>query len=133
MLLRSELHKMGYRYRLHWGELPGRPDLVLPKYNAVIFVNGCFWHGHDCHLFKWPKTNSRFWRKKIKGNQQRDKKNIDQITSMGWRCCIVWECCFRGKARLPKEKSCYLIDNWILSSETFLELYGGDLEFEKRK
>jgi DNA mismatch endonuclease, patch repair protein len=72
MLVRRALHAHGYRFRLHRKDLPGKPDIVLPKYRAVIFVHGCFWHGHDCHLFKWPKTREDFWIQKIKNNQERD-------------------------------------------------------------
>lgn len=69
LVVRRLLHRMGFRFRLHHKDLPGKPDLVLPSYDVAVLVNGCFWHGHECHLFKWPKTNTQFWKKKINGNQ----------------------------------------------------------------
>ena len=101
MLLRQGLHARGFRYRLHQKTLPGRPDLVLPKYRAVIFVHGCFWHGHDCPLFKWPATRQEFWRKKIEGNRVRDARAIEALRAAGWRVLIIWECAIRGSRRHP--------------------------------
>lgn len=92
MLVRKALHRMGFRYRLHDKKLPGHPDLVFPKYRAVIFVHGCFWHGHDCRYFKWPKTRPDFWRNKIEGNQERDTRNIKKLEESGWRILVIWEC-----------------------------------------
>ena len=99
MIVRRGLHALGFRYTLHNRKLPGSPDLVLPKYKAVIFVHGCFWHGHDCHLFKWPKTRPDFWRRKILSNQERDQKAIKQLETDGWRTFVIWECYFRGEPR----------------------------------
>ena len=124
LLIRRALHKKGYRYRLHRKDLPGRPDLVLPRHNAVIFVNGCFWHGHDCHLFKWPKTRPDFWKEKITGNRRRDKNNLQLLQEMGWRLCVVWECSLKGKKSASVEDICRLLTSWITSSETRLEVYG---------
>ena len=98
LVVRQELFRRGFRYRLHKKGLPGKPDLVLPKYNSVIFVNGCFWHGHECHLFKWPKSNKDFWEEKISGNRVRDQRNIQLLQSAGWRVLTVWECSFKGKS-----------------------------------
>ena len=95
MIVRRGLHAMGFRYTLHNRKLPGSPDLVLPKYNAVIFVHGCFWHGHDCHLFKWPKTRPDFWREKIGKNAKRDARAIQKLREAGWRTGLVWECQIR--------------------------------------
>ena len=124
LLIRRALHKKGYRYRLHRKDLPGRPDLVLPRHNAVIFVNGCFWHGHDCHLFKWPKTRPDFWEQKITGNKQRDARNIQNLSETGWRYCLVWECSFRGKNSIAMEDLCVQITDWLSSSERILDLSG---------
>ena len=92
--VRKLLHSMGYRFRLHRNDLPGRPDIVLPKYNTVIFVHGCFWHGcptcHHAHVR--PKTNSSYWNKKLDRNTQRDKENYTALESLGWHVLIVWEC-----------------------------------------
>ena len=89
MLIRRGIHAHGFRYRLHDRKLPGRPDLTLSKYNAVIFVNGCFWHGHDCPMFRWPATRQEFWRDKITGNMERDTRNIAALLSSGWRVALV--------------------------------------------
>ncbi|MGJ3230921.1 MAG: very short patch repair endonuclease [Oceanicaulis sp.] len=97
MLIRRGLHARGYRFRLHVKDLPGKPDIVLPKYSAVIFVNGCFWHGHDCHLFKWPKTREAFWREKIGTNRRRDAAKKAALSKAGWRCATIWECALKKK------------------------------------
>lgn len=99
MLLRKGLHALGWRYRLHDRKLPGKPDLVFPGRRAVIFVNGCFWHGHACHLFKWPKSRSEFWRDKISGNVRRDDRVRRQLLEGGWRIADVWECTLKGRER----------------------------------
>ncbi len=97
LIVRKGLFKRGFRYRLHYKGLPGKPDLVFLKYKAIIFVNGCFWHGHDCKNFKWPKSNSGFWKKKITDTQKRDIKNLKMLTDQGWRVTTIWECALRGK------------------------------------
>lgn len=103
MLIRRGLHAMGYRFRVHRRDLPGNPDIVLPKYRAVIFVHGCFWHGHECHLFKWPKTREEFWREKIGSNVKRDQRSEQCLTNLGWRVHAIWECELKGKrADLPR-------------------------------
>lgn len=92
-LVRKYLFSQGFRYRKNDSKLPGKPDVVLPKYKTVIFVNGCFWHGHDgCRYFVWPKNNAEFWRKKITGNIARDKRTYQQLNAMGWRVIVFWEC-----------------------------------------
>jgi DNA mismatch endonuclease (patch repair protein) len=98
-LIRKSLFSLGYRYRLHQHQLPGCPDIVLQKYNTVIFVHGCLWHGHDCGLFHWPKNNATFWRRKITGNQRNDAKSQRALRSSGWRVITVWECALRGRHR----------------------------------
>lgn len=99
MIVRKRLFADGFRYRLHDKRLPGSPDLVLPKYRCVIFVHGCFWHGHDCPAFHWPKTNEEFWRTKITKNQERDSTTEKKLEKLGWRVLIVWECELRKKTR----------------------------------
>jgi DNA mismatch endonuclease (patch repair protein) len=96
MLLRRGLHALGWRYRLHDRRLPGRPDLVFPGRRAVIFVNGCFWHGHDCHLFRWPQSRAEFWLEKISGNIRRDRRTREELLAGGWRIAEVWECTLKG-------------------------------------
>ncbi len=97
ILVRSILHANGFRFRLHVRELPGKPDIILPKWRTVVFVHGCFWHGHQCRLFKWPATNQDFWRKKIETNCHKDLQNKQQLTALGWRVIEIWECSLRGK------------------------------------
>ena len=93
MLVRKFLHANGFRYKLHDKKLPGKPDIVLPKYHTVIFVHGCFWHGHDsCKYFVMPKTRVAFWKTKIFGNKDKDIRNKKALTKAGWRIIIVWEC-----------------------------------------
>lgn len=103
MQIRRALHARGFRYRLHDRHLPGRPDLVFPSRKAVIFINGCFWHGHDCHLFRWPGTRPEFWRTKIGGNIARDERNRQLLLEAGWRVLDVWECALRGPERQSLE------------------------------
>ena len=99
-IVRKYLFSKGLRYRKNVSSLPGKPDIVLPKYRVCIFVNGCFWHGHtDCKYFVWPKDNADFWRNKINGNIARDKKTRKDLTKNGWRVLIVWECELKKKCR----------------------------------
>ena len=93
MMVRKELFSHGYRYRVNVKNLPCKPDIVLRKYNTVIFVNGCFWHGHDgCKKFVIPKTNTEFWKDKIHSNQERDKEGYVKLKEQGWKVIVVWEC-----------------------------------------
>jgi DNA mismatch endonuclease, patch repair protein len=101
MLLRQGLHARGLRFRLHRKDLPGCPDLVLPRFQAVIFVHGCFWHGHKCPMFKMPTTRASFWRHKIDQNMKRDQKSHAKLVQERWRVLTVWECALRGRARRP--------------------------------
>lgn len=94
--VRKGLHALGFRYRLAGPGLPGRPDIVLPKYRTVVFVHGCFWHQHDCHLFRLPKTRTDFWKSKLDTNRARDRRVASDLTAKGWRVETVWECELRG-------------------------------------
>ena len=96
LLIRRGLHRRGFRFRLHARDIPGKPDIVLPKYKAIILIHGCFWHGHDCHLFKWPSTRPDFWREKIGGNAARDRKYQVKYYDQDWRVLTVWECSLKG-------------------------------------
>lgn len=96
LLLRKALHARGLRYRLHDRRLPGRPDMVFPKWRTVVFVHGCFWHGHGCHLFKWPATRAEWWREKIGANRERDRRNAGELATLGWAVLTVWECELRS-------------------------------------
>lgn len=123
MLIRRGLHARGFRYTLHC-KLPGKPDICLPKYRAVIFVHGCFWHGHDCHLFKWPKTRPEFWREKIGRNKASDSRSLRALQDAGWRVAEVWECSLKGPQRqsLDMILDCLII--WLNSSEVSVEIKG---------
>lgn len=94
--VRRGLHALGFRYRLGGAGLPGRPDIVLPRYRTVIFVHGCFWHGHDCHLFRLPKTRTDFWKAKIDANRERDTRVVQRLESIGWIAETLWECELSG-------------------------------------
>lgn len=120
ILIRSLLHRQGFRFRLHVRNLPGKPDMVLPRYHAVIFVHGCFWHGHDCPLFKWPKTRPEFWREKIGRNQDNDHRAYEALIAAGWRVGIVWECAIRG-ARKDLEGVTRRMGSWLRSDSSFVE------------
>ena len=92
-IVRKHLFSQGFRYRKNDKRLPGTPDIVLPKYKTVIFVNGCFWHGHEgCKYFVWPKNNAEFWKAKILQNIERDKRDFERLENAGWKVIVVWEC-----------------------------------------
>lgn len=93
MIIRQRLHRLGYRFRIHRKDLPGSPDIVLPKYKKVIFVHGCFWHGHEyCPKAKLPKSNIEYWQPKIEENKKRDQRNIEELSKRGWNSLIIWGC-----------------------------------------
>lgn len=122
VVLRKALFSLGLRYRLHQKRLPGTPDLVFPKYRAVLFIHGCFWHGHACKLFVVPATNTVFWTQKIGGNRARDEHAIGALRTMGWRVMIVWECTLRGPDRLPLEQLALRIARWLTATAAIAEL-----------
>lgn len=99
MLVRQGLHARGLRFRLHRRDLPGRPDLVFPRYRVAMFVHGCFWHGHNCPMFTWPRTRREFWQEKITKNRGRDRRTHASLKMRGWRVLTVWECALRGPGR----------------------------------
>jgi len=109
MVVRSLVHRMGYRYRPHKKELPGKPDIVLVRHKKVIFVHGCFWHMHKCKYGRvTPATNAEFWEKKRLGNVERDKRNLRQLRKLGWKVLVVWECQIRNLNRLNKRLDLFL-------------------------
>lgn len=124
LLVRKRLHSKGFRYRLHNRNLPGRPDLAFPRYHAVILINGCFWHKHDCHLFKWPSTREEFWKIKLTGNEERDRNNILKLHSAGWRVLVIWECSLKGKTRLAPETVVEKAADFLRSGTQFMEITG---------
>lgn len=113
LIIRKGLFNQGFRYRLHRKDIPGKPDLVLARYNAVIFVHGCFWHQHDCHLFKWPKQNIEFWREKLGKNLERDRRNQENLYRQGWRVCTIWECALRGRSALDTNQLLGEVSSWL--------------------
>ncbi|WP_130911165.1 very short patch repair endonuclease [Pseudomonas sp. Sample_9] len=120
--VRKALHARGFRYRIHVNNLPGKPDLVLPKYSAVVFVHGCFWHGHSCPYFKIPQTRTDFWCEKIRRNRARDKVQESSLLAGGWRILVIWECAVRS---MNKEKSHVLIDQvaeWLINGNEYLQI-----------
>lgn len=127
MQLRSALHRRGFRFRLHERALPGRPDIVFPKFRAAVFVNGCFWHGHACHLFRWPATREQFWREKISATVSRDQANVQVLLDRGWRVCTVWECALKGRHRLGVDGVANRIASWLRSGDTELTLCNVEL------
>lgn len=114
VLIRKALHAQGFRYRLHDKALPGKPDLVFPKYKAVVFIHGCFWHGHDCRYFKVPQTRTAFWVDKIAGNQRRDARQLALLNNTGWRVLVVWECATRKNKTLAKDLLIDYVVNWLI-------------------
>ena len=101
LAVRSFVHRLGYRFRLHRKDLPGKPDLVLSRHKKVILVHGCYWHMHNCKYGRVvPKTNAKFWREKREGNKQRDKKNIAALKKQGWRILVIWECQLKDPEKL---------------------------------
>jgi DNA mismatch endonuclease (patch repair protein) len=104
IIVRKLLHSMGYRFRLHREDLPGTPDIVLPKYKKVIFVHGCFWHGHEgCPRAKLPKTNKEFWRVKITKNMARDAETMQDLSRTGWQSLVIWTCEIKDLEQLSKK------------------------------
>ena len=122
VLIRKVLHARGFRFRIHVSELPGKPDLVFPKYGAVIFVHGCFWHGHDCRYFKVPQTRTHFWLEKIGKNKARDDQHLVALRLSGWRVLVIWECAIRA---MKKQKSALLVDvieDWLINGSESIEV-----------
>lgn len=122
VLIRKALHSRGFRYRINDRKLPGTPDIVLKKYNAVIFIHGCFWHGHDCSLFRVPSTRKMFWLKKIEKNRKRDVIVQKKLHTLSWRVCNIWECALKG--RLQRNNFPALqkkLISWIMSDSVSIE------------
>lgn len=112
MKVRSLLHRMGYRFRLHRKDLPGKPDIVLPKHGAVIFVHGCFWHRHEgCPRATLPASNAAFWKKKLTANAERDRKNAEELRTLGWRVLTIWQCETNDDGELARILIDYLTSN----------------------
>lgn len=124
LLIRKALHARGFRYRIHCKDLAGNPDMCFPKHRAVIFVHGCFWHGHDCHLFKWPKTRPEFWAAKIARNREVDSLAEQKLLSEGWRVATIWECALKGRERLDLDDISQGCADWLRSQRSSLVIRG---------
>ena len=123
--VRKALYARGFRYRLHSRTVPGRPDIALAKFGTAIFVNGCFWHGHDCSLFRLPDTRREFWAAKIARNRERDAKVRAELTKAGWRALTVWECAMRGKGSKTLRVVIDEVAAWLRVGVDHQELRGG--------
>ena len=124
LVLRSALHRRGFRFLLHRRDLPGTPDVVFPRYGAVLFFHGCFWHGHGCSLFRLPKTRPDFWREKIAANVERDRVVFAQLMNFGWRVAEIWECSMKGAGKLEIEIVIDLCEDWLRSESLYLTVRG---------
>jgi DNA mismatch endonuclease (patch repair protein) len=126
LLVRRGLHALGFRFRLHDRALPGQPDMVLPRWRAIVFVHGCFWHAHSCSLFRWPATRPDFWRDKIGRNRDRDAEVEAALCDAGWRVLKIWECSLKGRGRIGAEAVLSLAAEWIRSNQRHGEIRGAD-------
>jgi DNA mismatch endonuclease (patch repair protein) len=122
LIVRRGLHAMGFRFSLHNARLPGKPDLFLKKYNAVVFVHGCFFHRHLCRIFRWPEQNAKFWREKLERNAERDREVRQLLTEKGIRWAVVWECRLKGMRNGRIEKTLLELARWLVSNEDSIEI-----------
>lgn len=124
LLIRKSLHALGFRYRLHVKDLPGKPDLVFPRYKSVIQINGCFWHGHSCPRCRMPNSNTEYWNRKVARNMERDVLNRRLLLDEGWRVLTIWECALTGKWKLGLNQVISLASEWLLSTKPLCEIKG---------
>lgn len=121
--IRKGLHSLGFRYSLHSRNLPGKPDIVFRKYRAVVWVHGCFWHGHDCGEAREPASNMHYWSPKIQRTRDRDAAARKAVEAMGWRCLTIWECSIRGKGAIGTETVIERAARWFLSGDPSAEIH----------
>jgi DNA mismatch endonuclease, patch repair protein len=124
LVVRRGLHSKGLRFRLHRKDLPGSPDIVLTRYRCVVFVHGCFWHGHDCPRRKLPSTRTEFWAAKIGANKARDARDVSRLVASGWRVIVVWECAINGPHRYPTDALLAEIQRCMESNAPTREIEG---------
>lgn len=122
--VRRTLHALGFRFRLHRKDLPGSPDIVLPRWRAVVFVHGCFWHGHDCPKSTIPATRPEFWEAKFRRNIERDKQAKECLKAQGWRVVVLWECALVGRGRLPPDRVAEKLASFLQSQLIETEIRG---------
>ena len=127
MAIRRGLHALGFRYRLHDKTLPGKPDLVFPRYRSVIQINGCFWHGHSCYKCRIPASNKEYWLGKIARNRTRDQANLHALRSKGWRVLTIWECAINGREKIDLSEVFAMASEWLLSKSSITEIRGATL------
>ncbi len=125
-VIRKLLYSNGFRYRLYSKDLPGKPDLVFKKYQAVVMVQGCFWHGHNCYIYRPPKSNQDFWNKKISRNQERDSEVEAKLVSLDWRVCRVWECAIQGKAKLSEQELLCRLVSFLDDDSDIVDIVGAN-------
>ncbi|MGV1989999.1 very short patch repair endonuclease [Agrobacterium sp. 22-221-1] len=128
MLLRRALHRKGLRYRLHDRSLPGSPDIVFPRFKAVLFVHGCYWHSHGCYRSTVPKSRREFWTDKFATNRSRDERSGKLLVTEGWRVLTVWECALRGKSSSPAGEIADAVWDWLQSEAQIGEIEGRTVE-----
>jgi DNA mismatch endonuclease (patch repair protein) len=126
LIIRSLLHRAGFRFRLHVHDLPGKPDIVLPKFKAIVFVHGCFWHGHACTLFRLPSTRQEFWQKKIERNKRNDQRAVSRLAGLGWRVATIWECALRGREAIGEAALLERVATWLHTDDNTLVVAGKD-------
>lgn len=124
LMIRRALHEAGLRYRLNVRDLPGKPDIVLPRYRAVVSVHGCFWHRHECDLFRWPESRPEFWRDKLDGNAVRDRNASEALDKAGWRQAVIWECALKGRKKRDFQDTMQRLIAWIRSDEQAITIGG---------
>jgi len=126
VVVRSNLHRLGLRFRLGNKLLPGKPDLVLPKHKTVVFVHGCFWHAHACKYFRLPSSNTDFWSTKLQGNVIRDEKCVKELRALGWRSVVIWECAVRQATKQVSDEPYRLVHDWVVNYDApYLEISRG--------
>jgi len=131
LLVRHMLHHQGYRYRIAPDNLPGKPDIWLAKWNTAIFINGCFWHKHDCSMFRLPSTRREFWLSKLEGNRIRDHAKIQQLIHSGKKVLVIWECALRGPLAIPEQMLLILIRSFLLTGFSLAELTSDGLTIKQ--
>lgn len=130
LVLRRSLHALGFRYRLHVKGVPGKPDIVMPKYNVVVFVHGCFWHRHvGCRFTTTPATRPEFWKAKFEANQRRDRKLLEALMGQGWRVATVWECALRRTQQVAESTN--RLTSWLLGSCVVIEIGESEISWKQ--
>ncbi|MDR0218331.1 MAG: DNA mismatch endonuclease Vsr [Enterobacteriaceae bacterium] len=132
LIVRKLLYQNGFRFRIYPGELPGKPDIWMIKWNAVIFINGCFWHMHECEKFHLPDSRQEFWQNKLNSNRIRDQIKIEELKTYGIRILTIWECALIGKGKLNDTILLTLFKTWLLSGKAEAEIDSGGLTINQR-